>query len=168
MNTKDAVGRWGLKETEIRKMCQYIEGAHQRRKHGAWEIPDQAKPIYIPDKRKYKYQKKYKGYIYIMDAITGKMNIILHLLNMSEDEYHTIVRELINNNMIVLLEGRGESLSHIDYIPAMQYQNWNEQASFQKVRLISEAIAPVVEAVVKGAVSAMADRIIPSANAESL
>jgi len=53
MTTRDFANRKGISHSKVKKMAPYLVGAVKCPKCKCWIIPDNAKPIYIPDKRKY-------------------------------------------------------------------------------------------------------------------
>ena len=142
MTIKKFANEHHLSQSKIKKMAPYIEGAKQCEFCKRWNLPDDARPIYIPDNRCYK--NGYKEYCYVIDAISLNFHIHPILSKLPEDRCHTIVRELKTCGTITLIEGRQEnSLNPQDYILSTSYLAWKEQKASEKTKLVIDMLKTV-------------------------
>ena len=111
MKLQEFAKKWNISKQKAAKMCPYISGARKCPCCGAWEVPNNAVAIYIPDKRKYK--SKIKKYRYVMDAIEQGMEIHETLSLVSESECKTIVAWLKSQKLLILKQGCSED--NLDY-----------------------------------------------------
>ncbi len=154
MTVKEFANINGISTSSAKKMAPYINGATQCPCCEAWTIPNGARPIYIPDKRK--YGSCAKPYCYVLDAIALGMDLNQNVLNMDEEKVKTVVRELRKHELIVLREGcDADSLYHLDYIISLKYAEWNERKSQEKTKLIFKTVKSCADAMAKGAEALM-------------
>jgi len=139
MTTRDFANRKGISHSKVKKMAPYLVGAVKCPKCKCWIIPDNAKPIYIPDKRK--YSKLAKNYCYLIDAIALEMDLHPEISCISPETCATIVRELREKELISLkVDKNSESLYHLDYIISLKLLNWNDKKSKEKSELIYKTV----------------------------
>ncbi len=139
MTTREFANKKGLSHSKVKKMVPYLVGAIKCPKCKCWIIPDNAKPIYIPDKRK--YSKLTKNYCYLVDAIALEMDLHPEISCISPETCETIVRELRKKELIVLKVGKNsESLYHLDYMISLELLNWNDRESKEKSKLICKTV----------------------------
>lgn len=134
----------GLPLAKVKKMAPYLQGAFQCAYCKKWHIPEDATPIYIPDKRF--YSKGAKKPCYVMDAICQGMILDNRVdgCTVTEDECRTIVKQLRDHNKIVLKEGcKKDSLCYRDYLPSMG--TWDTLSPTDKAALITEILKTVQE-----------------------
>jgi len=133
---------YGISAKKAKQMLPYIKGARQCSLCHNWEIPTDAKPIYIPNKSF--YRKDFKKYAYVMDAISLGFQIHPELSNISNDVCKTIVEELIKSEAIVLINGRNSnSLNYYDYIPSAAYISWKDECIKRKNQMILEILKTI-------------------------
>lgn len=139
MTTREFANRKGISHSKVKKMAPYLVGAVKCPKCKCWIIPDNAKPIYIPDKRK--YSKLAKNYCYLIDAIALEMDLHPEISCISPETCATIVRELRKKELITLKVGKNiESLYHLDYVISLKLLTWNYKESKEKSELIYKTV----------------------------
>ena len=128
-----------ISASKAKAMAPYIDGASQCPCCKKWIVPHDARPIYIPDKRKYSVCAR--PYCYVLDAIALGMELKSDVSNINGDIVKTVVRELRKNGLIVIIDGREKnSLYHLDYMISLEYANWQERKNEEKSKLICEII----------------------------
>ena len=136
--------KWNLSIAKAKKMLPYIDGAEQCPMCKGWDIPENAILIYIPDKRT--YSQATKKYCYVMDAIGSTMLLNDNLSMISANEIPQYVRELKQNNLIMVADGRPEdSNDYRDYIPTLKGAEWMDAASKRKNEIITEMLKTIQE-----------------------
>ena len=139
MTIKEFVKKKEISLDKAKKMAPHIPGSTHCPCCNGWIFPDDAKAIYIPDKRK--YSPYVRPYCYVLDAIALDMNLISELSFISDDIQRTVVRELAKNELIVLKDGcDNQSLYHLDYILSLRLIEWQEKKNEEKSKLIFETI----------------------------
>lgn len=148
MTEKQFRQNWQISEAKLLKMAPFIEGARYCPNCGKWEFPENAKAIYIPDKREYRNDAAVKKYAYVLDAICREMELNDQISNIENAVVKTIVRELKKEGWIVLIEGKDdESLYHLDYILSIKLIKWKEVRAAQKRELILQLLRLAEKAV---------------------
>ena len=139
-----------ISTNKVAKMAPYIEGATQCPSCKKWVIPNDAKAIYIPDKRKYTIHSR--PYCYVIDAIALDMELNPAISLITEQNVRTIVRELYDNGLIVLKENCDTgSLNHLDYIISLKLIGWQSKTSQEKSKLICQTIQSCANALAQTA-----------------
>lgn len=134
----------GLPLAKVKKMAPYQQGAFQCAYCKKWHIPEDATPIYIPDKRF--YSKRAKKYCYVMDAICEGTILDNRVdgCTITDDECRTIVKQLRVHEKIILKEGcQSDSLWYRDYFPSMGV--WDKLRPAEKTDLITKILDTVKE-----------------------
>ena len=81
-----------------------------------------------------------------MDAIGSKMLLCENLSMVSADELPQYVRELKQNDLIMVADGRPEdSNDYRDYIPTLKGAEWIDAASKRKNEIITEMLKTIQE-----------------------
>ena len=145
MNTEKFAEIHRISKAKAKAMAPYIKGAQQCSCCKGWNIPENSKPIYIPDKRKYRRNKEQYchmwKYCYMLDAIALDMEIEPNLLGMDENTYKTLLKELYRNGFIVRKENsQDNSLYHLDYIISLQFGLWEQKRTQEKLELICNIV----------------------------
>ena len=146
MTTKAFAQLKGISLDKAKAMAPYIKGATQCPNCKVWNIPKNAKPIYIPDGRR--YSRHARPYCYVLDAIELDMEINFTISCIDEDIYKTVIRELYKNECIVRKENSNvNSLYHLDYMVSLKTVDWQNKKSEEKTKLIYETIQSCADAV---------------------
>ncbi len=125
MTVSEAAKKWRMTVWQVRKMCRAV-GIQKNTK--GYIISDDMLPVYIPDMRKYRKNHSLRLFCYVLDAITDGLMLDYQLLASSEVQVRTVVRELKENGLIVLLDGKSEaSLNYTDYYPSMKCGEWQQK-----------------------------------------
>ena len=139
MTIKEFAKEKGISLDNAKKMASYIPDSVHCPCCDGWIFPDNAKAIYIPDKRK--YSPYVRPYCYVLDAIALDMDLVSEVSFISDDIRRTVVRELAKNELIVLKDGcDNQSLYHLDYILSLRLIKWQERTNKEKSKLIFETI----------------------------
>ncbi len=139
MTIKDFAKSKKISLDNAKKMAPYIHNSTHCPCCDGWIFPDNAKAIYIPDKRK--YSPYVRPYCYVLDAIALDMDLVPEVSFISDDIRRTVVRELAKNELIVLKDGcDNQSLYHLDYILSLRLIEWQERTNKEKSKLIFETI----------------------------
>ncbi len=139
MTIKDFAKSKKISLDKVKKMAPYIPGSTHCPCCDGWLFPDDAKAIYIPDKRK--YSPYTRAYCYVLDAIALGMDLNSELSLVPDNTQRTVVRELVKNELIVLKDGcDNQSLYHLDYILSLRLIEWQERTNKEKSKLILETI----------------------------
>lgn len=149
-NKSQAKEKWHLTDREVKAICDYYSFPIVK---GAYQIPEDTVPIYIPDKRCMK--SELRQYLFVADAIHKKVTIVPELINSSVQEIRTAVRVLKNKHLIELIEGREiDSLDYRDYMLGIDYLGWKKDAT-DNLKTLKEVLGTAIEAGAKGVTSAM-------------
>lgn len=149
-NKRQAKEKWHLTDREVKAICEYYSFPIVK---GAYQIPEDTVPVYIPDKRCMK--SELRQYLFVADAIHKKVTIDPKLINSSVDEIRTVVRVLKNKHLIELIDGRAaDSLDYRDYILGLDFTEWKRDAT-DNLKTLKEVLGIAIEAGTKGVTSAM-------------
>ena len=99
MTIKEFAKRKEIPMDKAKKMAPYIPNSTHCPCCDRWIFPDDAKAIYIPDKRK--YSPRVRAYCYVLDAIALGMELNSELSLVPDDTKRTVVRELFKNELII-------------------------------------------------------------------
>ena len=156
LSIKEFSKKKGISELKVKKMAPYISGSYKCHNCGVWNIPQDAIPLYVPDKRFYK--KCSKNYCYVLDAICYGFLLDNRVdgINISEQECKTIVGVLKEKGKIILKNGYPkDSLNYRDYIQGIE--DWGIITAKQKTEVVIE-ILKAIGAVASVAYIAMHDK----------
>ena len=130
-----------ISSAKVSQMLPYIKGAFRCCDCGAWNIPENAIAVYLPDRRLYKSAEEYRQYCYILDAVNLGMHVEPRILNLTENEVHSIVKRLKSKKIIVLIAGRQTgSLNTEDHKLCQIAWQWRVLVSDQRVRFIKSLL----------------------------
>lgn len=130
----------------MKKMVPYLKNAYLCPCCNKWWIPEDAKPIYIPNQNT--YNKYSRSYCYVIDAIALKMELNENISMISDREVKTIVKVLRDYGCIELLEGSDRnSLNHLDYGLSIAFLGWKEQKSSEKTKMVLSTIKSCANAI---------------------
>ena len=136
----------GISISKVKKMALYIKGATKCPCCKAWNIPENAMPIYIPDKRNYSLFAK--QYCYVMDAISLGMELHPQLSSVDKKSYKTILKELYKHNLIVEKEGTiVENWNYLDFTTTLNAVDWQNKIAKDKSEMICKTIIACANAV---------------------
>ena len=146
LTIKEFSKKWNISSNKVKKMIPFIEGAEE--KNGTLFIPDDAKPLFVKDKRRYR-NKLNKDYLFILDAVASNLKAIPELIEIREDILKTKVRELKDNNLIILIEGHEDSLSTNDYCLSLDCIDWINKNNKEKFEIIYKLIETITTGISK-------------------
>jgi hypothetical protein len=143
MTLKEFAKKWSISESKAKRMMPYIDGVTRCKSCNAYEIPDDAVAIYIPNKSH--YSQRAKLYCYVLDAICRKMELNDSLSLITKQECNTIIKELIKHHLIILKDGCDEdSLNHLDYTTSFEVFEWERKKSAEKCEFVYNALALLI------------------------
>ena len=141
ISEKEFALKHNISRKKVIQMRQHIKGAKECCNCHHWEIPENSKPFFIPNKSY--YIKDTKEYCYVMDAIASNMILATPFVDIPKDRCETIVRELKRKGYIVLINGRDdESLLYEDYMIAPG-NNWGSKRVSERNALIIEILKTI-------------------------
>lgn len=142
--------KYNLTKREVDGICDYYG---IKKNKGQFQIPDDAVPVYIPDKRY--VDKEFCLYLFVADAIRKKLILVPELFYSTDDEVRTVVRVMRDKGLLVRIEGRPEeSLEYQDYILGPEFAEWKRNAT-ENFKLVKEILGIAVESSSKGVTSAV-------------
>ena len=142
--------KYNLTKREVDGICDYYG---IKKNKGQFQIPNDAVPVYIPDKRY--VDKEFCLYLFVADAIRKKLILVPELFYSTDDEVKTDVRVMRDKRLIERLEGKPEeSLEYQDYILGPEFADWKRNAT-GNFKVIKELLGTVVESSSKGAAAAV-------------
>ena len=142
--------KYNLTKREVDGICEYYG---IKKNKGQFQIPDDAVPVYIPDKRY--VDKEFCLYLFVADAIRKKLILVPELFYSTDDEVRTVVRVMRDKGLLVRIEGRPEdSLEYQDYILGPEFAEWKRNAT-ENFKLVKEILGIAVESSSKGVTSAV-------------
>ena len=142
--------KYNLTKREVDGICDYYG---IKKNKGQFQIPNDAVPVYIPDKRY--VDKEFCLYLFVADAIRKKLILVPELFYSTDDEVKTVVRVMRDKRLIERLEGKPEeSLEYQDYILGPEFADWKRNAT-GNLKVIKELLGTVVESSSKGAAAAV-------------
>lgn len=142
--------KYNLTKREVDGICDYYG---IKKNKGQFQIPDDAVPVYIPDKRY--VDKEFCLYLFVADAIRKKLILVPELFYSTDDEVRTVVRVMRDKGLIVRIEGRpDDSLEYQDYILGPEFADWKRSAT-ENFKLVKEILGIAVESSSKGVTSAV-------------
>ena len=142
--------KYNLTKREVDGICDYYG---IKKNKGQFQIPNDAVPVYIPDKRY--VDKEFCLYLFVADAIRKKLILVPELFYSTDDEVRTVVRVMRDKGLLVRIEGRPEeSLEYQDYILGPEFADWKRNAT-DNFKLIKEILGIAVESSSKGVTSAV-------------
>lgn len=142
--------KYNLTKREVDGICDYYG---IKKNKGQFQIPDDAVPVYIPDKRY--VDKEFCLYLFVADAIRKKLILVPELFYSTDDEVRTVVRVMRDKGLLVRIEGRPEdSLEYQDYILGPEFAEWKRNAT-ENFKLVKEILGIAVESSSKGVASAV-------------
>ena len=142
--------KYNLMKREVDGICEYYG---IKKNKGQFQIPDDAVPVYIPDKRY--VDKEFCLYLFVADAIRKKLILVPELFYSTDDEVRTVVRVMRDKGLLVRIEGRPEdSLEYQDYILGPEFADWKRSAT-DNFKLVKEILGVAVESSSKGVTSAV-------------
>ena len=142
--------KYNLTKREVDGICDYYG---IKKNKGQFQIPDDAVPVYIPDKRY--VDKEFCLYLFVADAIRKKLILVPELFYSTDDEVRTVVRVMRDKGLLVRIEGRPEdSLEYQDYILGPEFADWKRSAT-DNFKLVKEILGVAVESSSKGVTSAV-------------
>ena len=132
MNIKKAASCWEVTEKKARKICKSM-GIDPK------DIPENLRPIYIPDKR---YTKNpHRFYVFVLDVIA---NTHMDLEGFDSIIIETCVEQLRKAGLIVLKHGVNEgSLDYHDYLISINqelFYNWKNAKMNNKIVMLSPLV----------------------------
>lgn len=134
MNIQEAKEKWNMSEDKVYKVCQALKIPMKK---GGYDIPDNLKQPYFPDKRKFRKKDKLHIYIHVLNAITDELMIIPEIINTDNQHVRTAVRELKKTGAIVLLDGAEDNLDYLNYMIGPKYSDWTLHTIREKLELVS-------------------------------
>ena len=142
--------KYNLTKREVDGICDYYG---IKKNKGQFQIPNDAVPVYIPDKRY--VDKEFCLYLFVADAIRKKLILVPELFYSTDDEVKTVVRVMRDKGLLVRIEGRPEeSLEYQDYILGPEFADWKRNAT-ENFKLVKEILGIAVESSSKGVTSAV-------------
>ena len=142
--------KYNLTKREVDGICDYYG---IKKNKGQFQIPDDAVPVYIPDKRY--VDKEFCLYLFVADAIRKKLILVPELFYSTDDEVRTVVRVMRDKGLLVRIEGSPEdSLEYQDYILGPEFAEWKRNAT-ENFKLVKEILGIAVESSSKGVTSAV-------------
>lgn len=142
--------KYNLTKREVDGICDYYG---IKKNKGQFQIPNDAVPVYIPDKRY--VDKEFCLYLFVADAIRKKLILVPELFYSTDDEVRTVVRVMRDKGLLVRIEGRPEdSLEYQDYILGTEFADWKRNAT-ENFKLVKEILGIAVESSSKGVTSAV-------------
>ena len=142
--------KYNLTKREVDGICDYYG---IKKNKGQFQIPNDAVPVYIPDKRY--VDKEFCLYLFVADAIRKKLILVPELFYSTDDEVQTVVRVMRDKGLLVRIEGRPEdSLEYQDYILGPEFADWKRSAT-DNFKLVKEILGIAVESSSKGVTSAV-------------
>ena len=131
-----------IEKNKVKQMCPYIDSAEQCVCCKKWLIPEDAAPVYIPDKRL--YSKTAKKYCYVLDAINNNQLIIEKITNISEEECRQLVKELAEHKLIKPIAK--DTYDYRNYMLSIKGTEWRQKNSKEKTKIVMEVLKIVLSA----------------------
>ena len=138
MNVTDAKEKWGLSLDKIYQVCNELDIPKEK---GGYDIPDELKKPYFPDRRSFRKKNRLHIYIHVLNAITDELLIIPKLIDTDEQHIRTAVRELKKTGAIVLLDGADDDLNYQHYMIGMNYSIWTSHNVKEKLEIITNMVS---------------------------
>ena len=144
MKISDFAKKHNISAKKARAMAPYIPMARQCSYCRKWDIPEDAKPIYIAHKQKYGVAKKYGC---VLDAIAFDMQIHENFSRVTLVECQTIVPQLRDKGLIVLKHGcPASSVNYTDYMISFSLaEEWRNKDLQHKTELVIETLKTIQE-----------------------
>lgn len=123
------------KKERLEEVCRF---APERFMNGNQiNIPDDTKPIYIPDKN---YRADGAAYSHLLKACIKRQEVIPESIGLTTQEAYSYLEQLVSQGLIVLNEANQNTT--IRYIPTTQGEEWCSWRN--KVKKLVEMIQPII------------------------
>ena len=138
MTAEEALKKWkyaSKKKERLEEVCGF---APERFMNGNQiNIPDDTKPIYIPDKN---YKADGAAYSHLLKACIKRQEVIPESIGLTTQEAYSYLEQLVSQGLIVLNESNQNTT--IRYIPTTKGE---ELCSWRnKVKKLFEMIQPII------------------------
>lgn len=144
MTTKEFAKKWDISQNKVKQMLDFLPGITYCKHCKAAEIPDNAKAIYIPDKRKYSKKEPLKKYCYLIDTISQNMVLEEKFTGITKDNAETMVRHLYDEGYLLRKNNApAGSYNYADYIVSTKIAGWDSMKSEEKAKIISDVLQTI-------------------------
>ncbi len=145
MTTKEFAKNKNISERKVKVMAPYIDGAVQCPLCKKWQMPEDATPIYIPNKTY--YAEKSKMFCYILDAISLGHIIHPELSCVPEDSFLPLIDSLADSKYIARKNINKNAFDCRNYQLTIHGAEWLNMKSKDKSDLASNIILALLQTV---------------------
>lgn len=158
MTVQEYAKKHNIPVGKVKQMLSKLEGVRICECCGKYSIPENAIPIYIPNKNKYK--RDAKKYCCVMDAVADGMRFDDNLSMITQEEARVCLNMLREANFIVLRNSDEDASTPLNYMLSAEGINWKQTQTEDKNQMIKEVLKTIRS--IADAAKAWGDAIKPT------
>lgn len=142
MTSLEAIKHWGMSRWK-KKRLEDVCWKHPEKyiKDGRISIPDNARPIYIPDNR---VKGKHAHYTHIINAVAKQQELLPNSIGITPEALAAYIEQLVQANILKYIDGYISKGVTTNCILSLQAEDWLDRKAKEKRKFIMEIVNAVM------------------------